>query len=201
MTAGSWFYRFMALTDYMNKLALNVPSRIRSGCGRSCPRRTWKPMPTCSSGWRRWCWRPKPRPARGAPAPAAIPKTACSTMSRITCCGPPLEWILQTLVGKTHPLFAIAWLGHALLATILGALAAAGAIGAAKYIATKSGAGRVASALGGLADTLTGGGQTGGGFTMLNLVLGMMLLALLGFALMAAIYIPWCLSSSGRSRA
>ena len=40
MTAGSWFYRFMALTDYMNKLALNVPSRIRSGCGRSCPRRT-----------------------------------------------------------------------------------------------------------------------------------------------------------------
>ena len=190
MTAGSWFYRFMALTDYMNKLALNVPQPY--------PIRVWEKLPkedveTYAHLFKRLeavVLEAETETGAGVLRSSGDPENSVLDDVSHHLLRSTLEWILQTLVGKTHPLFAIAWLGHALLATILGALAAAGAIGAAKYIATKSGAGRVASALGGLADTLTGGGQTGGGFTMLSLVLGMMLLALLGFALMAAIYIP-----------
>ena len=77
-------------------------------------------MPTCSSGWRRWCGRPKPRPARGLRSSGDPENSVLDDVShhllRSTLGGSS-----QTLVGKTHPLFAIAWLGHALLATILGA--------------------------------------------------------------------------------
>ena len=190
MTAGSWFYRFMTLTDYMNKLALNVPQPY--------PIRVWEKLPkedveTYAHLFKRLeavVLEAETDTGAGILRASGDPENSMLDDVSHNLLRSTLEWIIQTMVGKTHPLFAISWLGHALLAAVLGALVAAGAVGAAKYIATKSGVGRVADALGGLTDTLTSGGQTGGGFTMLSLVLGMLLLALLGFALLAAIYIP-----------
>lgn len=190
MTAGSWFYRFMALTDYMNKLALNVPQPY--------PIRVWEKLPMEDVETYAHLFKRLEAVVLEAETDAGVgilrssgdPENSVLDDVSHNLLRSTLEWIVQTMVGKTHPLFAIAWLGHALLAAILGALAAAGAVGAAKYIATKTGAGRVASALGGLSDVLTSGGQPSGGFTMLSMALGMILLALLGFALLAAIYIP-----------
>ena len=189
MTAGSWFYRFMALTDYMNKLALNVPQPY--------PIRVWEKLPkedvetyahlfkrleavvleaeTDAGGLLR---------SSGDPESSLLDDVSHNLMRSV------LDWILQTLMGKTHPLFSIAWLGHALLATVLGALGVAGAVGAAKTVATKAGAKRLEGALGGLSDALTGGGKVAEGFSVLGMVLGMVCLALLGFALTAAIYLP-----------
>ncbi|MCC8998787.1 MAG: DotA/TraY family protein, partial [Candidatus Contendobacter sp.] len=190
LTAGSWFYRFMALTDYMNKLALNVPQPY--------PIRVWEKLPKEDVETYAYLFKRLEAVVLEAETDAGAgllrssgdPENSLIDDFSHNVLRATLEWIIQAMMGKTHPLFAISWLGHAVLAAVLGALAAAGAMGAAKTLATQSGAGRLASALGGLTDTLTGGGRNAGGFSMLGMVLGVVFLALLGFALTAAIYLP-----------
>lgn len=190
LTAGSWFYRFMALTDYMNKLALNVPQPY--------PIRVWEKLPkedveTYAHLFKRLeavVLEAETDAGAGLLRSSGDPENSMLDDFSHHVLRATLEWIIQAMMGKTHPLFAIAWLGHALLAAVLGALAAAGAVGAAKTLATQSGAKRLADALGGLTDTVTGGGAHAGGFSVLGMVLGIVFLALLGFALTAAIYLP-----------
>jgi len=189
LTAGSWFYRFMAITDYMNKLALNVPQPY--------PIRVWEKLPkedveTYAHLFKRLeavVLEAETDTGAGLLRSSGDPENSMIDDFSHNVLRATLEWIIQAIMGKTHPLFAISWLGHTLLATVLGAIAAAGAMGMAKTLATQSGAGRLADALGGLTDTLTSGGNTGG-FSMLGMVLGVVFLALLGFALTAAIYLP-----------
>jgi len=190
LTAGSWFYRFMALTDYMNKLALNVPQPY--------PIRVWEKLPkedveTYAHLFKRLeavVLEAETDAGAGLLRASGDPENSMLDDFSHGVLRATLEWIIQAMMGKTHPLFALSWLGHALLAAVLGALAAAGAVGAAKTLATQSGAKRLADALGGLTDTLTGGGEPAGGFSILGMVLGLVFLALLGFALTAAIYLP-----------
>ncbi|MEI2806888.1 MAG: DotA/TraY family protein [Albidovulum sp.] len=190
MTAGSWFYRFMALTDYMNKLALNVPQPY--------PVRVWEKLPkevveTYAHLFKRLeavVLEAETDAGAGLLRSSGDPENSAVDDLSHGVLRATLEWVIQAMMGKTHPLFAISWLGHALLAAVLAALAAAGAAGAAKTLATKSGAKRVADALGGLTDALTSGGEPSGGFSMVGMVLGVVFLALLGFALTAAIYLP-----------
>lgn len=190
LTAGSWFYRFMALTDYMNKLALNVPQPY--------PIRVWEKLPkedieTYAHLFKRLeavVLEAETDTGAGLLRSSGDPENSYVDDLSHNVLRATLEWILQAMMGKTHPLFAISWLGHALLAAVLGALAAAGAAGAAKTVATKAGAKRMADALGGLTDALTGGGQQSGGFSVFGMVLATVFLALLGFALTAAIYLP-----------
>lgn len=190
LTAGSWFYRFMALTDSMNKLALNVPQPY--------PIRVWEKLPkedveTYAHLFKRLeavVLEAETDAGAGLLRSSGDPENSMIDDFSHGVLRATLEWIVQAMMGKTHPLFAIAWLGHALLAAVLGALAAAGAVGAAKTLATQSGAKRLADALGGLTDTVTGGGEPAGGFSILGMVLGVVFLALLGFALTAAIYLP-----------
>jgi len=190
LTAGSWFYRFMALTDYMNKLALNVPQPY--------PIRVWEKLPkedveTYAHLFKRLeavVLEAETDAGAGLLRASGDPENSMLDDFSHGVLRATLEWIIQAMMGKTHPLFALSWLGHALLAAVLGALAAAGAAGAAKTLATQSGAKRLADALGGLTDTLTGGGEPAGGFSILGMVLGLVFLALLGFALTAAIYLP-----------
>ncbi|HRY14794.1 MAG TPA: DotA/TraY family protein [Candidatus Competibacteraceae bacterium] len=183
-TAGSWFYRLAALTDYMNKLALNVPEPYPIRIWEKLPREdieTYAPLlkrletvvlEAESDGGLGL--------TTGDPNNSMIDDVSRGFL-RAT-----LDWITQSLIGKTHPIFAIAWIGHALIATVIGAL---GVLGMAKLIATTSGAGRLAQALGGLTDLLTAQSPSGA-FTLTGLVIGIVVLALLGFALTAAIYLP-----------
>jgi len=184
MSAGSWFYRLMALTDFMNKLALNVPEPY--------PIRVWEKLP--KEDIETYAIAIKRLEAvvleaesdgglgltTGDPNNSAIDDVSRGFL-RAT-----LEWIAQALFGKVHPIFAIAWMGHALIATVIGAL---GVFGAAKLIATTSGAGRIAQALGGMTDLLTAQNPSNA-FTVTSLVIGMVVLALLGFALTAAMFLP-----------
>ena len=184
LSAGSWFYRLMALTDYMNKLALNVPEPY--------PIRVWEKLPkevieTYAIAIKRLEAVVLEAESDGGlglttgdPNNSAIDDVSRGFL-RAT-----LEWIAQSLIGKVHPLFAIAWIGHALIATVLGAL---GVFGVAQLMATTSGAGRIAQALGGMTDLLTGQNPSNT-FTVMSLVLGIVVLALLGFALTAAIFLP-----------
>ncbi len=189
LTAGSWFYRFMALTDYMNKLALNVPEPY--------PIRIWEKLPredveTYAHLFKRLeavVLEAETDGGLGLLRASGDPhNSVLDDFSRNTLRA-TLDWIAQGLLGKTHPLFAISWLGHALLAAVLVGLGIGHAASVAKIIATKSGAGRLAQALGGLTDLLTGPSESNT-FTMASLVLGMVVLALLGFALTAALYLP-----------
>jgi conjugal transfer/type IV secretion protein DotA/TraY len=190
LTAGSWFYRFMALTDYMNKLALNVPQPY--------PIRVWEKLPkedveTYAHLFKRLeavVLEAETAAGAGLLRSSGDPENSMIDDFSHNVLRATLEWIIQAMMGKTHPLFAISWLGHAVLAAVLGAIAAAGAMGVAKTLATQSGAGRLADALGGLTDAVTGGGAHAGGFSILGMVLGVVFLALLGFALTAAIYLP-----------
>jgi conjugal transfer/type IV secretion protein DotA/TraY len=190
LTAGSWFYRFMALTDYMNKLALNVPQPY--------PIRVWEKLPkedveTYAHLFKRLeavVLEAETDAGAGLLRATGDPENSMIDDFSHGVLRATLEWIVQAMMGKTHPLFAISWLGHALLATVLAAITAAGAFGAAKTLATQSGAKRLADALGGLTDAVTGGGERTGGFSILGMVLGIVFLALLGFALTAAIYLP-----------
>ena len=183
-TAGSWFYRLAALSDYMNKLALNVPEPY--------PIRIWEKLPKEDIETYAHLFKRLEAVVLEAESDAGLGLTNGdpnnSMMDDVSrgFLRATLDWIAQSLIGKTHPIFAIAWIGHALIATVIGAL---GVLGAAKLIATTSGAGRLAQALGGLTDAVISQNPSGA-FTMASMVLGVVVLALLGFALTAAIYLP-----------
>jgi conjugal transfer/type IV secretion protein DotA/TraY len=182
MTAGSWFYRLIALTDYMNKLALNVPEPY--------PIRAWEKLPQedvetyqhviarltaaiseaetdAGEGL-----------AQGDPNNSVLDDVSRGFL-RTT-----MDWIHGGLFGSVHPLFAISWLGHAILAAVLTAVLAGGAV--TKLLP----AGKLAKAAGGIADILTQSARPGGALTLTGLIVGILALALLAFALMAAIYLP-----------
>jgi conjugal transfer/type IV secretion protein DotA/TraY len=183
-TAGSWFYRLAALSDYMNKMALNVPEPY--------PIRIWEKLPredieTYADRFKRLeAVVLEAESDGGLGLTSGDPNnSALDDVSR-DFLRATLDWITQSLIGKTHPLFAIAWIGHALIAVVLSALSVA-ALG--KLIATTSGAGRLAQALGGLTDLVTSPNASGA-LSLTGLVIGVVVLALLGFALTAAIYLP-----------
>jgi conjugal transfer/type IV secretion protein DotA/TraY len=183
-TAGSWFYRLAALTDYMNKLALNVPEPY--------PIRVWEKLPREDIETYAHLFKRLEAVVLEAESDGGLGLTTGDPNNSMIddvsrgFLRATLDWITRSLIGQTHPIFAIAWIGHALIATVIGAL---GVFGVAKLIATTSGAGRLAQALGGLTDLLTAQGPSGA-FTLTSLVLGIVVLALLGFALTAAIYLP-----------
>jgi conjugal transfer/type IV secretion protein DotA/TraY len=182
LSAGSWFYRLAALSEYQNKLAINVPEPY--------PIRAWEKLPREDV------------------------ETYRHTLDRLTALlneaetdrdtgllkGDPnnsrlddasrgflrwtLDWIQHHLFGTVHPLFALASLGHALLAAVLTL------VGATTLIQIMP-AGKLATVVGGIAEVLGQvDGKTGGALSLGGLIVGMVALALLAFALMAAIYIP-----------
>ncbi|MCP5426424.1 MAG: DotA/TraY family protein [Gammaproteobacteria bacterium] len=193
-TAGSWFYRLIALTEYMNKMALNVPEPY--------PIRIWEKLSRADIETYGHLFKRMEAVIQEGESDGGLGLTegdpnnsTVDDWSRSF-----LRWvydaIAQGLFGKVHPLFAISWMGHALIAAIVGAL---GLYAAAKGAVLFTGAGRLAKALGGLDGMLTG--QSNTPLTMVGLVLGVVAIALLGFALMAAIFIPmvpfliWTLAS------
>ena len=183
-TAGSWFYRLAALSDYMNKMALNVPEPY--------PIRIWEKLPKEDVETYAHLFKRLEAVVLEAESDAGLGLTNGdpnnSTVDDVSrgFLRATLDWITQSLIGKTHPIFAIAWIGHALIATVLSAL---GVFGVSKLLATTTGAGRLTQALGGLTDAVTSQNPSGA-FTMTSMVLGAVVLALLGFALTAAIYLP-----------
>ena len=182
-TAGSWFYRLAAMSDYMNKMALNVPEPY--------PIRIWEKLPREDVETYAHLFKRLEAVVLEAESDGGLGLTTGdpnnSTLDDVSrdFLRATLDWIAQSLIGKTHPLFAIAWIGHALIALVLAAL---GVVAVGKLIATTAGAGRLAQALGGLTDLLTG--QGAGPLTLTGMVIGVVVLALLGFALTAALSLP-----------
>jgi conjugal transfer/type IV secretion protein DotA/TraY len=183
-TAGSWFYRLAALSDFMNKMALNVPEPY--------PIRIWEKLPREDVETYAHLFKRLEAVVLEAESDGGLGLTTGDPNNSVLddvsrdFLRATLDWITQSLIGQTHPIFAIAWIGHALIAVVLSALSIA-ALG--QLIATTSGAGRLAQALGGMTDLMTGP-RSSGMLTLTGLVIGVVVLALLGFALTAAIYLP-----------
>ncbi len=184
LTAGSWFYRLAALTDYMNKMALNVPEPY--------PIRIWEKLPREDIETYGPLFKRMETVILEAESDAGLGLTGGDPNNSMIddvsrgFLRATLDWITQSLIGKTHPIFAISWIGHALIAVVLTAL---GVVGIGKLVITTTGAGRLAKTLGGMTDLITGANASEG-FSMVSLVFGIIVLALLGFALTAAIYLP-----------
>jgi conjugal transfer/type IV secretion protein DotA/TraY len=182
LSAGSWFYRLAALSEYQNKLALNVPEPY--------PIRAWEKLPREDvETYRHTLDRltallneaETDRDAgllKGDPNNSRL-DDASRGFLRWT-----LDWIQHHLFGTVHPLFALASLGHALLAAVLTL------VGATTLIQMMP-AGKLATLVGGMTEILGQvDGKTGGALSLGGLIVGMVALALLAFALLAAIYIP-----------
>jgi conjugal transfer/type IV secretion protein DotA/TraY len=194
LTAGSWFYRLVALTEYMNKLALNVPEPY--------PIRIWEKLPREDLETYGHLFKRMEAVILEAESDGGLGLTRGDPNNSVgddltrSFLRLVLDWIAQGLFGQVHPLFAIAWIGHALLAAVLAAL---GVYGVGKVIVTHVGVGRLSKALGGMEDLLTGG--AGAPLNMVGLVIGVAVIALLSFALLAAIFLPlvpfiiWTLAS------
>lgn len=182
LSAGSWFYRLAALGEYQNKLALNVPEPY--------PIRAWEKLPLEDvETYRHTLDRLTALLAeaetdrdtgllKGDPNNSRL-DDASRGFLRWT-----LDWIQNHLFGTVHPLFALASLGHALLAAVLTL------VGAAALVQIMP-AGKLATVVGGMTDLLGQiDGKSGGALSLAGLIVGMIALALLAFALMAAIYLP-----------
>ena len=182
LSAGSWFYRLAALGEYQNKLALNVPEPY--------PIRAWEKLPLEDvETYRHTLDRLTALLAeaetdrdtgllKGDPNNSRL-DDASRGFLRWT-----LDWIQHHLFGTVHPLFALASLGHALLAAVLTL------VGATALVQIMP-AGKLATLVGGITDVLgQWDGKTGGALSLGGLIVGMIALALLAFALMAAIYLP-----------
>ena len=182
LSAGSWFYRLAALSEYQNKLALNVPEPY--------PIRAWEKLPREDvETYRHTLDRltallneaETDRDAgllKGDPNNSRL-DDASRGFLRWT-----LDWIQHHLFGTAHPLFALTSLGHALLAAVLTL------VGATALIQIMP-AGKLATVVGGIAEVLGQvDGKVGGALSLGGLIVGMVALTLLAFALMAAIYIP-----------
>ena len=116
-TAGSWFYRLAALTDYMNKLALNVPEPY--------PIRIWEKLPREDIETYAPLFKRLETVVLEAESDGGLGLTTGDPNNSMIddvsrgFLRATLDWITQSLIGKTHPIFAIAWIGHALIATVL----------------------------------------------------------------------------------
>ncbi|MEE4376967.1 MAG: DotA/TraY family protein [Candidatus Competibacteraceae bacterium] len=195
LTAGSWFYRLAALTEYMNKLALNVPEPYPIRIFGKLPR---EDIETYGHLFLR--------------LDAVVMEAETDSGLGLTRGGDPnnsqlddvsrgllrlvIDWIAQGMFTNTHPLFAISWIGHAMIAIVLTSL---GIIGVSKTVFAKTGLGRLNKALGGVTGMVTN--HSTESLNMVGMVLGVIVLALLSFALIAAIFLPmapfiiWTLAS------
>ena len=182
LTAGSWFYRLAALSDYMNKLALNVPSPF--------PITAWDKLPQEDVETYRFVIARLQAVITEAETDAGVGLTEGdpnnSQLDDVSrgFLRAMMDWIKGGLFGETHPIFSISWLGHAILAAILSALFAT------KMATALWSGSKLVKAAGGLLDALTTAVQPNAGLTMTGLILGIIALALISFALMAAIYLP-----------
>lgn len=182
LTAGTWFYRLAALTDYMNQLALNVPRFYDIGAWNKLPREDVETYQYAISR-----------------LGAVIQEADTPTEFDITHGDPNndqlddvsrnflravMSFMQDNRYSQAHPIFAIAWLGHALLAAIL--TTAFAGWGLSKLIP----AGKLTDAAGGFIGVLGGGVNGDSALSVFSLIVAVILLALIAFALMAAIHIP-----------
>jgi hypothetical protein len=169
LSAGSWFYRLAALSEYQNKLALNVPEPY--------PIRAWEKLPledvetyrhTLDRLTALLAEAETDRDAgllKGDPNNSRL-DDASRGFLRWT-----LDWIQHHLFGTVHPLFALASLGHALLAAVLTL------VGATALVQIMP-AGKLATLVGGITDVLgQWDGKTGGALSLGGLIVGMIALA------------------------
>ena len=182
LTAGSWFYRLAALSDYMNKLALNVPTPF--------PITSWDKLPQEDVETYRVVIARLEAVIKEAETDAGIGLTEGdpnnSQLDDVSrgFLRAMMDWIGGGLFGQTHPIFSIAWLGHAILASVLSA------IFATKIATTLWSGSKLVKAAGGVIDALTTTVQPNASLTMTGLIIGFIALALIAFSLMAAIYLP-----------
>lgn len=181
LTAGSWFYRLAALSDYMNKLALNVPEPFPITAWDKLPQEDVETYRGVISRMQAVILEAETDAGvgltRGDPNNSRLDDVSRGFLRVM------MDWTQGGLFGATHPLFAISWLGHAILATILAALFST-------QIVSLWGGTKLAKAAGGLMDALTSAVSPSSALSITGLVVGMIALALIGFSLMAAIYLP-----------